>query len=92
MRKVRILLILGMLIAVLPYLGFPSSWKDSLTTLSGLALIYFSYTLYRDFKMKEDKKKIFDNFSENKNFNENKAMDINKPAPNTSPIDTNGTI
>lgn len=67
MRKVRIFLILGIWVAILPYLGFPYSWKDNLETLSGLVLIYLSYVTYKEFKQKENKEvKTFDNFSENK--------------------------
>jgi len=66
MRKARILLIIGIWVAVLPYLGFPSSWKDVLFTISGLGLIYFSYMLYNESKAEEIKEeKTFDNFSEN---------------------------
>lgn len=76
MTKARILLILGVWVAVLPYLGFPSSWKDLLFIFSGIVLIYFSYVLYKDSKMKEYPKKSFDNFSENKDFNEKKVETI----------------
>lgn len=70
MRKARILLVLGIWIMILPYLGFPYSWKNILTTLSGLGLIYVSFILYKESKTREVKKeKTFDNFSENK-FNE----------------------
>ncbi|OGI74199.1 hypothetical protein A2740_01550 [Candidatus Nomurabacteria bacterium RIFCSPHIGHO2_01_FULL_43_16] len=74
MRKARILLILGIWIAVLPYLGFPYSWKDVLFTLSGLGLIWFSYMLYREHKKEEGQGETFDNFKENGAFgnNENK--------------------
>jgi heme O synthase-like polyprenyltransferase len=65
MRKARILLIVGIWIGILPYLGFPHSWKDILTSLSGLGLIYLSYTFYKENKKKENEK-TFDNFSENK--------------------------
>lgn len=66
MRKARVFLILGIWIMILPYLGFPYSWKDILITLSGLGLIYLSFTLYQESKIKEIKKeKTFDNFSEN---------------------------
>ncbi len=70
MSKARILLILGTWVTILPYLGFPNSWKDVLYTLTGLGLIFLSYLLYRDSKMKENKEEIFDNFSENSNFND----------------------
>jgi hypothetical protein len=70
MRKARILLFLGLWVTIIPYTGFPYSWKDILTTLSGLVLVYFSYTLYSEYKAKEKKKKSFDNFKENTNFKE----------------------
>lgn len=72
MRKARILLFLGIWVAVLPYLGFPYSWKNILFTISGLGLIYFSYMVYQESKAEEvenpsapAEKKTFDNFSEN---------------------------
>lgn len=66
MRRARIFLILGVWMVLLPFLGFPYSWKDVLTALSGLGLIYLSFTLYRELKKVEIKKqKTFDNFSEN---------------------------
>ena len=71
MRKAYTLLMLGIWIAVLPYLGFPYSWKDILITLSGLGLIYASFVFYKESKVKEIKEeKTFDSFSENKFFNE----------------------
>ena len=60
---------MGIWMAILPYLGFPNSWKNVLFILSGLVLVYFSYTLYKEVKEKEEKKD-FDNFSENNNFND----------------------
>jgi len=65
MRKARILLILGTWVAILPFLGFPYSWKDTLYFLTGIVLICFSYILYKDSKSKENKEKTFDNFKEN---------------------------
>lgn len=73
MRKTRIFFVLGIWITILPYLGFPYSWKDVLMTLSGLGLIYASFLLYKESKKKEDKKeKVFDNFRENKFIEEEK--------------------
>lgn len=74
MRKARILLILGIWVAILPYLGIPYSWKDVLFTITGLGLIYFSYILYKNNKIKENQKKVFDNFRENDNFDKNQDM------------------
>lgn len=72
MRKAYIFLILGIWLAVLPYLGFSYSWKDVLTTLSGLGLIFVSFMLYKESKKGEVEKETFDNFSENKFSSENK--------------------
>ncbi|MCX6752184.1 MAG: hypothetical protein NTZ87_01645 [Candidatus Nomurabacteria bacterium] len=65
MRKIYLLLILGIWIAILPYLGFPDSWKNVLATLSGLGLMIISYIFYKENKARETKKETFDNFSEN---------------------------
>ncbi len=65
MRKAYKLLILGIWVAILPYLGFPSFWKNILFSLSGLGLIYFSFVMYKN--SKDKKKVVFDNFSENSN-------------------------
>ncbi|MFA5095177.1 MAG: hypothetical protein WC447_00735 [Candidatus Paceibacterota bacterium] len=70
MTKVKIIFGLGVWVAVLPYLGFPYSFKNILFSISGLAIICFGYMLYRDFKAGETEEKTFDNFSENNNFNE----------------------
>ena len=77
MHKSRIFLIVGIWIAVLPYLGFPYSWKNILFTLSGLGLIGFSYIIYRESKTKESAGSAdgtFDNFSENRDFGEDKTV------------------
>ena len=69
MLKVRVLLIIGIWVTVLPYLGFPYSWKDILFTLSGIGIVYISYVLYKELKLKEVKEeKTFDNFRENHDF------------------------
>jgi membrane protein implicated in regulation of membrane protease activity len=73
MKKARILLALGIWVAILPYLGFPNYWKSILFTITGLYLILLAYDLYRENKKKLNKseEKVFDNFLENKDFNEN---------------------
>lgn len=71
MRKAKILLILGVFIAVLPYLGFPYSWKEAIFTISGLGLVYFSYVLHKESKSAPKEKVLFENFRENRDFSEN---------------------
>ncbi len=66
MIRIKRLLILGIWVAVLPYLGFPYNVKNIFFTVTGLALIYFSFTLRREVKEVEKmEEKKFDNFSEN---------------------------
>jgi hypothetical protein len=65
MRKERIVLLLGIWVAALPYLGFPYMWKNVLFTLSGLGLVLVSYLLYRVSRNDSKNTKTFDNFSEN---------------------------
>jgi hypothetical protein len=48
MRKARVLLIAGIWIAVLPYLGIPYYWKNILLSVSGLAVAVWAYFSYRN--------------------------------------------
>jgi len=57
MRKVYILLILGVWVAILPHLGFPYFWKNILTTLSGLGIIYASFVIYKESQIKKIREK-----------------------------------
>lgn len=72
MRDVRTLLILGIWVALLPYLGFPIFWKNILLSASGVALIFISYVYYRDSKKSESVS--FENFSENSDFSGNDSI------------------
>ena len=69
MRKARILLFLGIWLIILPYLGFPYSWKEILTTLTGFIVLLLSYLFYREYRMLREAE-TFDNFSENSIFEE----------------------
>ena len=66
MRKAYILLILGIWVTVLSYLGFPYSMKDNLFSVTGIIIIFLSYIFYKEYKAKQNKEETFDNFSENK--------------------------
>jgi len=67
MKKAWTLLVLGVWVAILPFLGFPYSWQGVLISLTGLALIYLSFVLYKEFRNKqENEDEKFDNFSENR--------------------------
>jgi hypothetical protein len=70
MQTARTLLIMGIWIVILPYLGFPLFWKNMLFTLTGFGLMYIAYNLYVKIKVAlEKKKRKFDNFSENERIN-----------------------
>lgn len=60
------LLILGVWIAALPYLGFPYFWKNVLLTASGLIVAISGYFLYHEWKASLDKTGGPENFTENK--------------------------
>lgn len=64
MRNARIFLSLGIWAAILPFLGLPYSWKDILFTLTGLLIVYLSYSIYRKEKPSTSSKN-FDNFRDN---------------------------
>lgn len=81
MRKTRVLLSLGVWVAILPFLGFPYSWKNVLFFITGLGLIYFSYLLYKEYKTTE---KTFDNFKENNDFERGKVENYEKEEISTT--------
>lgn len=71
MNKTKILFLVGIWIAILPYLGFPYYWRNIFFTLSGLGLALFSYMIHREERMHtigEETGPVFDNFSENRDF------------------------
>ncbi len=55
MRKERTLLILGIFVALLPYMGFYESWRKILFMISGLSIIYLAYLFYTEAKARLDK-------------------------------------
>lgn len=52
MKKERTLFFIGLWVAILPYLGFPTSFRKILFVITGLVIIYFSYMLRK--KAKEE--------------------------------------
>lgn len=73
MSKLKIIFVLGIWVAILPYLGFPLSLKNVFFSITGLGIIYLCYLLYKDLKVGETDEKTFDNFSENGNFDDNET-------------------
>lgn len=50
MRKEKTLLIIGLWVAILSFLGFPSSWRKILFLFTGLAIMYLAYLFYLEAK------------------------------------------
>jgi uncharacterized membrane protein YuzA (DUF378 family) len=55
MRKERTLLILGVWVSILSFLGFPNSWRKFLYVVTGLALVYLAYLFYKQAKARMPK-------------------------------------
>lgn len=45
MSKQRVIFLFGIWIAILPFLGFPNFWRKILFFITGMFLVYISYTL-----------------------------------------------
>lgn len=50
MRKERTLFVIGVWVAVLPFLGFPNSWREVFFVITGLALVCLAYLFYNQAK------------------------------------------
>lgn len=55
MRKERTLLILGVLVATIPFSGFPASFRSIFFVIIGIALVYLSYLFYMEAKARMPK-------------------------------------
>lgn len=50
MRKEKTLFIVGIWVAILHFLGFPSNWRKILFLITGLAIMYLAYLFYLEVK------------------------------------------
>lgn len=50
MRKEKTLFIIGLWVMILPFLGFPNSWRKTLFFITGLAIMYLAYLFYLETK------------------------------------------
>lgn len=55
MRKERTLFIIGLWVIILPFLGFPESWRKVLFIITGLMLFYLGYLFYTEAKNRVSK-------------------------------------
>lgn len=61
MRKERTLFFIGIWVGILPFLGFPNSWRKILFIITGLALIYLSYLFRQEAKARLEALKLNSN-------------------------------
>lgn len=57
MGKVKTILILSLIAAAAPHLGFPSVWKARIVTVTALLIAIISYFLFREFRRHESAQK-----------------------------------
>jgi cbb3-type cytochrome oxidase subunit 3 len=50
MRKERTLFFIGIWVGLLPFLGFPNSWRKVLFVISGCAIVYLAYLFRQENK------------------------------------------
>jgi len=55
MRKEKTLLIIGLWIIILPFLGFPDSWRKVFFIITGFSIMYLAYLFYLENKMRLSK-------------------------------------
>ncbi len=55
MRKERTLLLLGIWVMILPFLGFPQSWRTVFFVITGCALVYLAYLFYKSTRSRVEK-------------------------------------
>lgn len=66
MKRARLLLGVGIWVALLPHLGFPLIIKNILFLATGLVLIYLALVIYRQINQGSERPAAFENFTENK--------------------------
>ncbi len=71
MRKEKALFFIGLFILILPFLGFPNSWKTVMYMIIGIIIMYLAYLFYVEVKDRLAKNSIetktfIDNISDEK--------------------------
>ena len=55
MRKEKTLLIIGLWVAILSFLGFSTTWRKILFSITGIAIMYLAYLFYLEVKARSVK-------------------------------------
>jgi len=66
MSKQRIIIILGVLVVIMPYLGFPTSWRKGFFLLAGITIVICGYKISKEIKsLKADGENSLTAFKDN---------------------------
>jgi hypothetical protein len=73
MSKQRTIIVLGVIVALIPYSGFPSSWKTIFFLLCGIGIVVLGYQLDKEIKrLNKDTEGGLTSFVDNRDIHENK--------------------
>ena len=82
MQKINTILALGVLVVLLPFLGFPQSWDNFFYVVSGLVIIGMAYLLKVNGKQKTSSDESSAPVSPEKS-----SFSNNEQQPNTTPTE-----
>ena len=71
MSKQRMLVILGVLVAIMPFSGFPSSWRTIFFLIFGVSIIVLAYQIDKIIKHLKKENELT-SFVDNRDIHENK--------------------
>lgn len=72
MSKQNTIIIFGILVAIMPYLGFPLSWRKGFFLCSGIIITILGYSVGKEIKKLKIEQDNFSSFKDNLNENTNK--------------------
>ena len=78
MKRARLLLGIGIWVALLPHFGLPLLIKNILFLLTGLVLVYLALVIYKQIRQSQKTEKSFDNFTENNQENHDENNEENE--------------
>lgn len=58
MRKEKTLLIIGLWVIILQFLGIPNNWRKIVLVITGIAIMYLAYLFYLEVKARLSKDTI----------------------------------
>ncbi|MFA6551975.1 MAG: hypothetical protein WCT19_00545 [Candidatus Paceibacterota bacterium] len=72
MRKIKTLFVLGMVILIAPFTGFPGLWKAFFLNVAGILICLISFIMYRTSSRKASS--VENSYSESQSKNDSKMV------------------